>query len=88
VAVVEPKKVASTLFLIESMIRFQVHYYQPGFTLAGAGIVPLKSLQRDEKTLLHPDAIWINDEVKEFTPGSNSVKIRFVLCYIALLWLF
>uniref|UniRef100_A0A1I7XEC7 Uncharacterized protein n=1 Tax=Heterorhabditis bacteriophora TaxID=37862 RepID=A0A1I7XEC7_HETBA len=49
------------------------HYYQPGFTLVGGGLMTLKSNMRKQSTLIHPNSVWIKDCVERFNPKQNSV---------------
>ncbi len=52
-----------------------VHYYQPAFTLVGAGAYDLKKTRRDESTLIPDGVTWIRDSVSTFAPDSNSVVL-------------
>ena len=49
------------------------HYYQPAWTLVGAGIFDIKKTVRNEKDVIPKKAIWIQDEVTGFEPSSNKV---------------
>lgn len=49
------------------------HYYQPAWTLVGAGTFRKESTRRDEETLIPKNAVWIKEAVVEFHPGANLV---------------
>ncbi|PAV62564.1 hypothetical protein WR25_00179 isoform J [Diploscapter pachys] len=51
----------------------KIHYYQPGFSLIGGGLMKMDECIRDESTFIHPKAKWIQDRVDAFKPESNSV---------------
>ncbi|MGC1828197.1 MAG: tryptophan 7-halogenase [Pseudolabrys sp.] len=46
----------------------QEHYYQPSFTLVGAGVYPLAKTHRPEASVIPPGVIWIRDAAKSFGP--------------------
>lgn len=50
------------------------HYYQPLWTLVGAGIFNKKVSERDEKDLIPAGATWVKSSVVEFSPQKNTVK--------------
>ncbi|TMS35560.1 hypothetical protein L596_002938 [Steinernema carpocapsae] len=50
------------------------HYYQPGFTLVGGGLMNFDSLVREEKDMIHPNSTWINAGVKRFLPKENKIQ--------------
>ena len=52
------------------------HYYQPLWTLVGAGVFPKEDSQRDEKDYIPAGADWIKDRVSSFNPDSNSVTLE------------
>ncbi len=52
-----------------------VHYYQPAFTLVGAGAYSLKATRRQEKTLIPTDVAWIKESATNIQPESNSVTL-------------
>ncbi|EFP06444.1 hypothetical protein CRE_18395, partial [Caenorhabditis remanei] len=52
------------------------HYYQPGFTLVGGGLMTLEANRRKQETLIPKGATWIRDKVQLFTPTQNLVKLR------------
>lgn len=51
------------------------HYYQPAFTLVGAGAYSLKATRRDESTLIPSGVSWIKDAAASFAPEANSVTL-------------
>ncbi|XSG83712.1 MAG: FAD-dependent oxidoreductase [Methylohalobius sp. ZOD2] len=61
VAVLEPK---------------DVHYYQPGWTLVGAGEMKPKSTWRSMKEVIPEGVTWIHDAVQSFDPDNNSLTTR------------
>ncbi|MBO8172865.1 MAG: NAD(P)/FAD-dependent oxidoreductase [Bacillaceae bacterium] len=52
------------------------HYYQPLWTLVGAGVYPKEVTEREEASLIPPGATWIQDAVTEFYPDDNYVVTR------------
>ncbi|MFH1303757.1 MAG: FAD/NAD(P)-binding oxidoreductase [Planctomycetota bacterium] len=52
------------------------HYYQPAWTLVGAGTFRKEATRRDEASVIPPKATWIQDAVVEFEPKQNRVKTR------------
>lgn len=52
------------------------HYYQPAWTLVGAGIFDIKKTERNEADFIPKNSTWIKDAVSEFMPQSNSLKCR------------
>lgn len=52
------------------------HYYQPLWTLVGAGITKLEQTVRDEGSLIPDGAVWIKDAVETFIPGENRVMTK------------
>lgn len=51
------------------------HYYQPAFTLVGAGAYSLDATRRPERTLIPGDVSWIKDAVSAFAPDANTVTL-------------
>lgn len=51
------------------------HYYQPAFTLVGAGVTPLAQTRKDEARLFPPGVKTIKGQVKEFDPARNCVRL-------------
>jgi len=52
----------------------KTHYYQPAWTLVGAGDFDLQKTIRTEKEVIPPGAQWIQDGVSSFNPEANSLK--------------
>lgn len=52
------------------------HYYQPLWTLVGAGLARKEATERSEKSVMPRRATWIRDAVTEFRPEQNSLKTR------------
>lgn len=51
------------------------HYYQPIWTLVGAGVFDKSISERNEADYIPPGATWIKDKVASFDPDSNSVTL-------------
>jgi sulfide:quinone oxidoreductase len=51
------------------------HYYQPLWTLVGAGVVPREKSRHGERGLIPKKATWIRDRVTEFAPKDNQVVL-------------
>lgn len=54
----------------------ETHYYQPGFTIVGAGAYTLKQTERNEADLIHPSVKWIKEYAETFQPEANSITLR------------
>ena len=52
-----------------------VHYYQPAFTLVGAGTYKLEKTRRQEQGLIPPKVRWIKDKAARFDPENNKVEL-------------
>lgn len=52
------------------------HYYQPLWTLVGAGVVPREQTARPMSQVMPRRARWIRDAVTEFQPDANRVLTR------------
>ncbi|MFO1005618.1 MAG: FAD/NAD(P)-binding oxidoreductase [Planctomycetaceae bacterium] len=52
------------------------HYYQPLWTLVGAGLAKKESTERSEASLMPRRVQWIRDAVTEFLPEQNSLRTR------------
>ncbi|NNL99590.1 MAG: NAD(P)/FAD-dependent oxidoreductase [Gammaproteobacteria bacterium] len=53
----------------------EAHYYQPAFTLVGAGSYPLAKTRRSEQSLIPADVTWIRDAAAGFDPENNTVSL-------------
>jgi len=49
------------------------HYYQPGWTLVGAGVFTLEQTRRDEAGLIPAGVEWIRDGAAAFDPDGHTV---------------
>lgn len=52
------------------------HFYQPYWTLVGAGLDPKEVTVRSEASVMPRRAKWIQDAVTEFLPDQNMLKTR------------
>jgi len=52
------------------------HYYQPAFTLVGAGVYPLASTHRPEAKVMPVGVRWIQDAAQAFEPEQNTVRLK------------
>lgn len=52
----------------------EYHYYQPLWTLVGAGIVSKSSSERSEASVIPSGVEWVKDRVTEFRPDANQVQ--------------
>ncbi len=52
------------------------HYYQPAFTLVGAGVYPLARTRRPEQGLIPVGVRWIRDAGQTFEPDNNTVRLK------------
>lgn len=50
------------------------HYYQPAWTLVGAGIFDINKTVRNEKDFIPKNTTWIKEAVATFEPETNKVK--------------
>ena len=51
------------------------HYYQPAFTLVGAGAYSLARTRKSEAKLIPSDVAWIQAAATGFAPESNLVRL-------------
>lgn len=49
------------------------HYYQPLWTLVGAGEANRESTEREEASVIPDGAVWLRDTITEFQPDENAV---------------
>ncbi|MGH8248953.1 MAG: FAD/NAD(P)-binding oxidoreductase [Gammaproteobacteria bacterium] len=54
----------------------EVHYYQPAFTLVGAGAYQFDKTRRRTESLIPPGVEWVRDRVVAFEPDKNSVRLN------------
>jgi sulfide:quinone oxidoreductase len=53
--------------------KAEKHYYQPLWTLVGAGVFPKEESERDQAQFIPDGATWVKDFVASFDPDNNSV---------------
>ncbi len=52
------------------------HYYQPAWTLVGAGDFDVKETERNEKSVIPEGAFWIQKKASKFHPEENQVELE------------
>lgn len=52
---------------------FQVHYYQPIWTLVGAGAKSVTSSARPTASVMPSGVKWVKSKVQEINPDKNTV---------------
>ncbi len=52
------------------------HYYQPLWTLVGAGVAPKQITERSEAAVMPRGVHWIRDAAAEFLPAENMIRTR------------
>ncbi|MGE0757476.1 MAG: FAD/NAD(P)-binding oxidoreductase [Pirellulaceae bacterium] len=52
------------------------HYYQPLWTLVGAGLARKETTERSEKSVMPRRATWVRDAVVEFDPERKRLRTR------------
>ncbi len=52
------------------------HYYQPAFTLVGAGAYTLKQTRRSEQSLIPGGVSWIKGKAASFKPDNNKLTLE------------
>ena len=52
------------------------HYYQPAWTLVGAGAFDFKSTRRDMASVIPKGVTWIQDFVTTFDPDNNALNTK------------
>jgi sulfide:quinone oxidoreductase len=52
------------------------HYYQPAWTLVGAGEFDINDTEKDEADFIPKGATWLKDAVLTFEPEQNQVTCR------------
>lgn len=53
----------------------EVHYYQPGWTMVGAGVFSAEFTRRTEKSVMPRGVEWIKQAASGFAPESNQVLL-------------
>ncbi len=51
----------------------ETHYYQPAWTLVGAGIFDIQKTARSQKDYIPKGTTWVKDAVANFNPEANSL---------------
>jgi sulfide:quinone oxidoreductase len=64
------KRPALSIAIIEPS---ETHYYQPAFTLVGAGTYAMGKTIRKETSVIPAGVDWIKDRVTKVSPDSNEV---------------
>jgi sulfide:quinone oxidoreductase len=73
--------VASSLLARKDNLRIALidpateHYYQPGFTMVGAGVFSLAQTCRTMESVIPQNVSWIKSSVTEFSPDNNYVVL-------------
>ncbi len=52
------------------------HYYQPLWTLVGAGVMPREATERSEADYIPQGTNWVREAVTEFDPDKNAVVLK------------
>jgi sulfide:quinone oxidoreductase len=52
------------------------HYYQPGWTMVGAGVFSAEFTKRSEKSVMPRGVDWIKGAASSFAPESNQVALE------------
>ena len=53
--------------------KAEKHYYQPLWTLVGAGVFPKEESERNQADYIPDNATWVKDFVSSFDPDNNSL---------------
>lgn len=56
--------------------KAEKHYYQPLWTLVGAGVFPKEETERNESDYIPDGCTWVKDFVASFDPDNNSVTTQ------------
>ncbi len=51
------------------------HYYQPAWTLVGAGVFDINKTRRTEASVIPKKATWIKQRVVSFQPEENTITL-------------
>jgi len=52
------------------------HYYQPLWTLIGAGVFPKEESEREQADFIPAGSTWIKEKVESFEPTTNQIKLE------------
>lgn len=56
--------------------KAEKHYYQPLWTLVGAGVFPKEETERNQVDFIPSGATWVKDYVASFNPDTNSLTTQ------------
>lgn len=79
--------VAAQLLRKEKNLEIQIidpsdkHYYQPAWTLVGAGIYDVQDTIKNEQDYIPNGTAWIKDAVQEFLPDKNKLVTKKGMVY-------
>ncbi|OXB63259.1 hypothetical protein ASZ78_011208, partial [Callipepla squamata] len=76
VAVVEPSKYNQIVLNCLLKRSFQTHYYQPLWTLVGAGAKQLSASARPTESVMPEGVEWIKSRVTALDPDKNCVRLE------------
>lgn len=74
--------VASQFLLKNSNLKITIidpsekHYYQPAWTLVGAGVFDISKTERNQADFIPKNTEWIKDAVSKFNPEENKVTCQ------------
>ena len=51
------------------------HYYQPAWTLVGAGVYDIKNTERTESSVMPKGVTWIKEKAQSFEPEQNQITL-------------
>uniref|UniRef100_A0A6B2L5P3 Sulfide:quinone oxidoreductase, mitochondrial n=1 Tax=Arcella intermedia TaxID=1963864 RepID=A0A6B2L5P3_9EUKA len=54
----------------------EIHYYQPGWTLVGGGLLPFSATKGYNKDYIPKGVEWIKDSVSTFEPDQNAITLK------------
>lgn len=54
----------------------EIHYYQPGWTMVGAGVFKPHKTVRTVASLIPPEVKWIKAAVTAFNPGNDEITLN------------
>lgn len=66
----------SNVILYKTDNNFQLHYYQPGFTLVGGGVMKKQDVTRNQSDIIPSGATWIDNKVQKFVPEKNTIILK------------
>lgn len=66
----ESRSLSGNIAIVEPAAK---HYYQPLWTLVGAGEADKTVTQREEASVIPSGAVWVQEAVTEFQPNENAV---------------